>query len=107
HVSTAEAARQTPTTTPDPNKPNGAGFPPEQLLRTLEQNLQQLAEKAVASALTPHLNSAVNQAITAIDKFSQASVRQVEEHCARYREKLLASARDELCNRLQADLTQA
>ena len=107
HVSTAEAARQTPTTAPDPSKPNGAAFPPEQLLRTLEQNLQQLAEKAVASALTSHLNSAVNQAITAIDKFSQASVRQVEEHCARYREKLLASARDELGNRIQADLTQA
>jgi hypothetical protein len=80
---------------------------PEQLLRTLEQNLQQAAEKAVASALTSHLNSAVSQAVTAIDKFSRASVRQVEEHCARYQEKFITSARDEFLRRLQADLTQA
>jgi hypothetical protein len=109
HISTAaaEPTRQTSTATPDPGKPNGAAFSPEQLLSALEQNTQQAAEKAVASALTSHLNSAVNQAITAIDKFSHASVRQVEEHCARYREKLIASTHDELLRRLQPDLTQA
>jgi hypothetical protein len=109
HISsaTAEPTRQTPTTMPDPGRPNDVASSPEQLLRTWEQNLQQAAEKAVASALTSHLNSAVNQAITAIDKFSQASVRQVEEYCARYQEKLITSARDGLLRRLQADLTKA
>ena len=76
-------------------------------MRTLEQNLQQAADKAVASALTSHLNSAITQAVTAIDKFTKASIRQVEENCARYREKLIASAREEVLGRLQADLTQA
>jgi len=63
--------------------------------------------EGVASALTSQLNSRVNQAITAIEKFSQASVRQVEEYCTRSQEKLIASARDELLRRIQADLTQA
>jgi hypothetical protein len=106
-TATAEPVRQTPTTTADSSKPNGAAFSAEQFLRTLEHNLQQTAEKAVASALTSQLNSRVNQAITAMEKFSQASVRQVEEYCTRSQEKLISSARDEVLRRLQADLTQA
>jgi len=77
------------------------------LLRALEKNLQQAAETAVASAVTSQLDSAVTQAKTLIDKFSQASIRQVEEYCARYQEKLITSARDEVLTRLQADLTHA
>lgn len=80
---TAELTPQASTIPPDPGRLDRVASSPDQLLRALEKNLQQAAEKAVASAVTSHLNSAVNQAITAIDKFSQASVRQVEEYCAR------------------------
>jgi len=53
------------------------------------------------------MDSAVNQAKTVIEKLSQASVRQVEEYCVRFQEKLITSAHDELLSRLQADLTHA
>jgi hypothetical protein len=104
---TAEPTPQVSTTPPDPGRPDRVAFSSDQLLHALEKNLQQAAEKAVASAVTSHLNSAVNQAKAVIDKFSQASVRQVEEYCVRYQEKLITSARDELLGRLQADLTHA
>jgi hypothetical protein len=109
HISTAtaEPTTHTSTATPGPGRLDAVASSPEQLLRTLEQSLQQAADKAVASALTSHLNSAITQAVTAIEKFTKASIRQVEENCARYREKLIASAREEVLGRLQADLTQA
>jgi hypothetical protein len=88
-------------------RPDRASSLPDQLLRVLEKNLQQAAEKAVAAAVTSQLKTAVSQSITAIDKFSQASVRQVEEHCALYRDKLIGSAREDLLRSLQADITQA
>jgi len=104
---TAEPTPKASTTPPDPGRPDRVAFSSDQLLGTLEKNLQQAAEKAVASAVSSHLDSAVNQAKTAIDKFTQASVRQVEEYCLRYQEKLITSAREELLSRLQADLTHA
>ncbi len=104
---TAEPTPQASTTPPDPGRPDRVAFSPDQMLLALEKNLQQAAEKAVASAVTAQLNSAVNQAVTVIDKFSQTSLHQVEEYCERRQEKLITSARDELLRRLQADLTHA
>jgi hypothetical protein len=73
----------------------------------LEKNIRLAAEKAVELAVTSHLNPAVNQAIMAIDKFSQAGVRQLAEHGTNCKEKLIHAAHDELSRRLQADLAQA
>jgi hypothetical protein len=91
----------------DPGRHDQGTFPHDQLLGALEKNLQQAADKAVATAVASQLNSAVNQAVTVIDKFSQASIHQVEEYCARHQEKLITSVRDEVVRRLQADLTHA
>jgi hypothetical protein len=104
---TAEPTPQASGTPPDSGRSDRMAFSSDQLLRALEKNLHQAAEKAVASAVTSQVDSAVNQAKTVIDKFSQASIRQVEEDCARYQEKLITSARDELLTRLQTDLTHA
>jgi transketolase len=76
-------------------------------LRTLEKNLRQAAENAVASAVSSQLNPAINQAITAIDKLSQVTARQIEEHGSRCKSMLIHSAQDELRSQLQADLTQS
>jgi hypothetical protein len=90
-----------------PGGPDRVAISPDQLLHVLEKHLRQAAEQAVASAVTSQVNAAVNQSITAIDKFSQASVRQVKEHCVRYQEKLVTLASEEVLRRLQAGLTQA
>jgi len=87
--------------------PAQAPVSPDHLIRLLEKKLQQAAERAVALAVASHLTPAVNQSITAIDKFSQASFRQFEEYCVRYQEKLVASAREEVLRRFQADLAHA
>ena len=104
---TTEPTPKAPTPPPDPGRLDRMAFSSDQLLRALEKNLQLAAEKAVASAVTSQMDSAVNQAKTVIEKLSQASVRQVEEYCARFQEKLITSAHDELLSRLQADLTHA
>ena len=104
---TAELKIQASTVRPDPDRPGQVASSPDQLLRTLDKHLRQAAEKAVASAVTSQLNPAINQAISAIDKFSQASARQIEEHCSHCKEKVISSARDELCHLLQADLTHS
>ncbi len=104
---TTEPTPKAPTPPPDPGRLDRMAFSSDQLLRALEKNLQLAAEKAVASAVTSQMDSAVNQAKTVIEKLSQASVRQVEEYCARFQEKLITSAHDELLIRLQADLTHA
>jgi hypothetical protein len=80
---------------------------PDQFLRALEKNIRLAAEKAVELAVASHLNPAVHQAITAIDKFGQAGVRQMSEHGANCKEKVVSLAQDELSRRLQADLTLA
>ena len=104
---TTEPTPKAPTPPPDPGRLDRMAFSSDQLLRALEKNLQLAAEKAVASAVTSQMDSAVNQAKTVIEKLSQASVRQVEESCARFQEKLITSAHDELLSRLEADLTHA
>ena len=104
---TTEPTPQASTPPPDPGRLDRMAFSSDQLLRALEKNLQLAAEKAVASAVTSQMDSAVNQAKTVIEKLSQASVRQVEEYCARFQEKLITSAHDELLSRLEADLTHA
>lgn len=97
---TAEPTPQVSTAPPGSGKPVRVVVSPDQLLRGLEK----AAEKAVASAVASHLSTAVKQAVTTIENFSQASVRQVKEHCVQYREKLVTSAREELLGRLQSDL---
>lgn len=102
-----DVTTRTSTAQPDSGRLDPAAPMPDQVLRALEKHLQQAAEKAVSAAVSSHLNLTVNQAITAIDKFSQASVRQIEEHCAAYQKKLITSAQDELLRRLQTDLLTA
>jgi hypothetical protein len=80
---------------------------PDQLLRALEAKLQQSADRVVASAVTSHLNTALEQAVKAIENASQASVRQVEERWVQHRERLVTSAREELLGRLEAELVHA
>ena len=80
---------------------------PEQLLRLLDGKLQQAAEKAVSAALSARLNTVVNQAVKAIENFSQASLRQVEVHCSQYRETLVGAAREDLLERMNQDVAQA
>ena len=91
----------------EPNMPGRVTASPDQLLRTLEKNLRQAAENAVASAVSSQLNPAINQAITAIDKLSQVTARQIEEHGSRSKSKLIDSVQEELRRQLQADLTQS
>jgi hypothetical protein len=91
----------------EPDMPARVTASPDQLLRTLEKNLRQAAENAVASAVSSQLNPAINQAITAIDKLSQVTARQIEEHGSRCKSMLIHSAQDELRSQLQADLTQS
>ena len=88
-------------------KPERVTSSPDQFLRALEKNIRLAAEKAVELAVTSHLNPAVHQAITAIDKFGQAGVRQIAEHSANCKEKVASLAHDELSRRIQADLTNA
>jgi hypothetical protein len=79
----------------------------DELLRLIDGKVRQAAEKAVAAALTSRLNTAVNQAVKAIENFSQASLRQVEAHCSQYRETLVATAREDLLERMNADVSEA
>jgi hypothetical protein len=82
----------------------GAEGAPDNLLRALEQTLQQAAEQVVASAATTRLSSAVNQAAEAIETFGHSRIRQLEERLVQYREELVTSAREEFLSRLKADL---
>jgi hypothetical protein len=84
-----------------------AALTPDELLRLVDGKVRQAAEKAVAAALTSRLNTAVNQAVKAIENFSQASLRQVEAHCSQYRETLVATAREDLLGRMNADVSEA
>jgi len=104
---TVVATADDPAVTPANTNPATVAVAPEQLLRLIEGKLQQAAEKAVSTALTSRLNTAVNQAVKAIENFSQASLRQVEAHCSQYRETLVAAAREDLLGRMKADLSEA
>ena len=96
-----------PAGMPGTDKPTRVVVSPEQLLAALEGKLQQAAEKAVASAVSSRLGNAVNQAAKAIEEFSQASVRKVQDRCTEYSEKLAASAREEFLGRVRVELEQA
>jgi hypothetical protein len=80
---------------------------PDQFLRALEKNIRLAAEKAVETAVASHLNPAVHQAITAIDKFGQAGVRQIAEQGANCKDRVVGLAQEELTRRMQADLASA
>jgi hypothetical protein len=99
----AESTLQASTHPHDPPKPVRRVISADQLLRILEAKLKQVAEKAVASAL----GTAVNQAVTAIDNFSQANIRQIEERCTKYQGNLVTSAHAEFLGRLQVDIARA
>jgi paraquat-inducible protein B len=93
--------------TSSPDNPKRVVVSPDQLLRALADKLQQAAEKAVATAAASQLETRVNDAVAAIENAGKASIREIEEHGAQYRDKLLASAGDEVRGRLQADLAPA
>src|SRR6202043_1368586 len=52
------------------------------LQQALGEMLQEAATKAVEAALSSRLNLSVNRAARAIENFSQAAARRMEEHCA-------------------------
>jgi hypothetical protein len=107
-AASADAANQKlQTSTSVSDRPDRVTSSPDQFLRALEKNIRLAAEKAVELAVTSHLNPAVHQAITAIDKFGQAGVRQIAEHSTHCKEKVISLAQDELSHRIQADLTNA
>jgi hypothetical protein len=80
---------------------------PEILLYALGQTLRQAAEHAVAEAAIVSLGGAVNQAAAAIDNFSHARVRQIEERLAQYREELTTLAREDFSLQIQADAARS
>ena len=107
-VASADAANQKlQSSTMSSERTERVTSSPDQFLRALEKNIRLAAEKAVELAVASHLNPAVHQAITAIDKFGQAGVRQIAEHGTNCKERVVSLAHDELSRRLQADLTLA
>ncbi len=97
------SAQQAPTVSSDASA-SAALASPGILLSALELTLQQAAEQAVAAAATAHLGAAVNQAAVAIDNFSHARARQLEERLVQYRQDLAAWAREDFRNQIQADV---
>ncbi|HEX2713436.1 MAG TPA: hypothetical protein VHM88_14645, partial [Candidatus Acidoferrales bacterium] len=87
------------TSPPGPTKPTRVVVSGEQLLRALEGKLQQVAENAVTSAVT--------KAVQTIENACRASLHQIEERWVQHRERLVASAREELLGQLRAELARA
>src|SRR5258706_12278369 len=104
---TAESVPHASTAPAGPGGPDRVALSPDQLLHVLEKHLRQAAEQAVASAGTFPGKPDVHLNLNAIDKVSQASVRQVQKHCVRYPDKMVTLASEEVLRRLQAGLTQA
>lgn len=96
---TAAPGRPASTSPVGPTKPTRIVVSGDQLLRALEGKLQQVVEKAVTSAVT--------KAVQVIENARQASVHQIEERWVQHREKLVASAREELLGQLHAELVRA
>jgi hypothetical protein len=91
---------------PSDNSPgwdNPMRVAPDEVRLAFDAKLLQAAEKAFSLAVTSHINTAITQAVKTIETFSQATVRDAEQHCLVYREKLFASARGQL----EASLAQA
>lgn len=104
---TIELTLQASTSAPGAGKQVRILVSSDQLLHALEGKLQQAAEKAVASAVAGHLNTAVTAAVKAIENAGQMSLRNVEEQRVRDRQTLLNSPRVGLLGRLKADLANA
>src|SRR5579862_3191015 len=99
----------TPSTPSAPdNQGKGAQTLSADLLQqALGEMLRQAAEKAVEAALSSRVNGSVNRAAKAIENFSQATARRLEEHCARTRESFESSVGRDLIARMQSDITAA
>ena len=69
---------------------------PDEVRRTVDAKLLQAAEKAVSLAVISHVNTAITQAVNAIETFAQATLRDAEQHCLIYSEKLVTTAREQL-----------
>jgi hypothetical protein len=69
---------------------------PDEVKRAFDTKLLQAAERAVALAVTSHVDAAVTHAVKSIEAFSQAAAQDAEQRFSIYREKLLASAREQL-----------
>jgi hypothetical protein len=91
---TAEVIQQTSDALLGWDKPTRVA--PDEIRRTLDAKLLQAAEKAVSLAATSHVNTAVTQAVKAIETFSQSAVRAAEQQCSIYLETLVTSAREQL-----------
>jgi hypothetical protein len=61
----------------------------------------------VEAALSSRLNGSVNRAAKAIENFSQATARRMEEHCARTRENFETSVGRDFIAKIQSDITAA
>lgn len=83
-----------------------AAVSPEEMIRALEEKLQQAAEKAVASAVASQLHPAMNEALKAIESASQEGVRKIEARL-RHRETLPITPRADSLSRLEASLANA
>ncbi len=77
------------------------------LQQALGEMLQEAATKAVEAALSSRLNLSVNRAARAIENFSQAAARRMEEHCAQTRENFETSVGRDLLAKMQSDITAA
>jgi len=88
-----------------PDAPAAAASP-DVLLHALEQTLQHAAEQAVAVAATARLGTSVNQAATAIENFSNARIRQIDERLVQYRQEFVAAAHEVFLTQLKADAAQ-
>lgn len=60
-------------------KPQRVIITPDGLINALQGRLQQVAEKAVQSAVAKQLDEAVRNALSAIDDVKQSSIREVQE----------------------------
>src|SRR5579872_4483036 len=101
------AAVPQPASASSPREKGAPAVPSDLLQQALGEMLQQAANRAVEAALSSRLNSSVNRAAKAIENFSQASARRMEEHCARTREKFEISLSRDLMARLQSDFAAA
>lgn len=79
---------------------------PDILLHSLNQTLQQAAERVIAAATTTRLIATVNQAAESVDNFSRAKVRQIEERMEHYHREVVASASGEVLSQIKSDVAQ-
>lgn len=103
---TIEPVLQAPTVLPGSGTGERVTASPEELIRAMENKLQQVAEKAVASAVASQLHIALNEAVKAIENAGQEGVRKVEASL-RQQEMLAITARKGALSRLEASFANA